>query len=506
MRGVTTRLSAAVTALCWLGACDNRPTPAGPDVVLITVDTLRADRLGFAGHAGAATPVMDALAARGRVFTQATTPLPRTTPALASLLTGLAPARHGSIEVGTPIHPHLTSLATRLHAAGWHTVAVSGSAVAGPEHGLDRGFDRFDLMEDPPAVDLTRQALARVAALDADRPVLLWVHYTDPHFPYAPHASADNPPAPACAALGTSASTGKLKRWRIFGDTGGHASAALADCRLLYDAEVAHVDVAIGQLLEGLGERADGLVVLTADHGENMGEGGIWYEHGPDADDASVRVPLIFAGHTIEPGADNAVARLEDVAPTVLAALGLTALPGADGLDLGQPTRPAFAVIQSGSALHARLAVTLRAGRTDGRHCLHAPRYSLCNNGFYDRQDDPAMRTDLTGQRLNIEAAMATDAARWPAEQARQHAVRSTRWKLVATPQQNGGYSERLYPVTPTGLTGAEVALSVVPDDVLANLRGGLPDAVRAGLATDAPAAGRDAQATDALRALGYVE
>lgn len=490
----------AAAALLSAAGCDDRPVPTGPDVVVITVDTLRADRLGFAGHAAARTPRMDTLAAAGRVYRHATAPLPRTTPALASLLSGRDPAGHGSLEVGTPMTAGVPTLATRLHAAGWETVAVSGSPVAGPEVALDPGFERFEVLDDPRAAALTERALALAARADEDRPLLLWVHYTDPHFPYLPEGG---PEAASCRTLGRAAKRGKVRRWRIFGDTDGVASEALPDCQRLYDAEIAHVDAAIGALLDGLGPRAEGWRVLTADHGENMGEGGLWYEHGPDAHEASLRVPLVLAGPGVAPGTDDDVARLEDVAPTLLSGLGLPALDGAVGVDLLGALRPEAAAAQSGSALHARLAATLRSGRADARHCLHGPRYSLCSNGFFDRQADVAMKTDLTGTRPDDEARLAAGAARWPPEQARQHVVRAPPWKLVATPRLEGGYAEAFVQVSATDLVERPGS---PPDATRDALRAALPEAVRAGLATGADTAPRDAESAARLRALGYVE
>ena len=495
-----------------LAACGDAPVPAGPDVIVLTVDTLRADRLGFAGHAGARTPTLDGLAGRGRVFTQATTPLPRTTPALASLLSGRHPAAHGSVEVGVPMAAGLPTLATRLQAEGWSTLALSGSAVAGPEVGLGAGFTTFDVLEDPAAGALTTRALERVAALPPGRPLLLWVHYVDPHFPYAAKPAASwRPEAPACARLAARVARKRLRRWRIFGDVGGIASAALADCGLAYDAEVAHVDEAIGALLAGLGPRAGGLVVLSADHGENMGEGGLWYEHGPDAHDASLRVPLVIAGPGVAPGTDTGVARLEDVAPTVLAALGLPPLADADGIDLLGPatSRPVAAVARSGSALHARLAVGVRAGRADERSCVHGPRHSLCGSTLYDRDQDPALRAavaDAGGEAAAARTRLAAAAARWPPEQTFQHTARSPAWKLVATPLLDGGYAESVYRVAGTGFAAPDPRTGPEAEAAAAGLRPLLPAAVRDGIAGGGAPAARDAETTDKLRALGYVE
>lgn len=502
-------MSRGLLALLLLGACDDRPVPTGPDVVLITIDTLRADRLGFAGHAGARTPHLDALAARGRVFSQATTPLPRTSPALASMLTGRTPEGHGSVEVGVPIAPEVPTLAQALHAAGWETVAASGSPVAGPEVGLGAGFSAFEVLPDPPAMALTERALSLVGDADADRPVLLWVHYVDPHFPYAAsERAAWRPTTPDCAALARKVQRKKLRRWRIFGDTGGIASGALADCSVAYDAEVAHVDEAVGALLAGLGRRARGLVLMTSDHGENMGENGLWYEHGPDLHDASLRVPLVLAGPGVPAGRDAGVARLEDVPGTLLRQLGLPPLEGDIGADLLGPAadRPEAAVSRAGSALHARLAHGVRSGRAGERSCVHGPAHSLCGEALYDRAADPALRRPLTAPPEGLRAQLAAAAERWPAEATFQHAVRSPEWKLVATPRLEGGYAETWQAVPASGFI-ADTLPSIPPlDETGAPLRAALPADVQAGVVPERIDREQAAAVQEALQALGYVE
>jgi arylsulfatase A-like enzyme len=506
---VAAPVTRGLLALLLLAACDDRPVPAGPDVVLLTIDTLRADRLGFVGHPGARTPHLDALAARGRVFTQATTPLPRTSPALASLLTGRTPEGHGSVEVGVPIDPDVPTLAQALHAAGWETVAVSGSPVAGPEVGLGAGFSAFEVLPDPPAMALTERALSLVGDADTDRPVLLWVHYVDPHFPYAvSERAAWRPTTPDCAALARKVQRKRLKRWRIFGDTDGIASGALADCSVAYDAEVAHVDEAVGALLAGLGPRAEGLVLVTSDHGENMGENGLWYEHGPDLHDASLRVPLVLAGPGVAPGRDAGVARLEDVPGTLLRRLGMPPLAGDIGADLLGPVgaRPDAAVSRSGSALHARLAHGVRSGRAGERSCVHGPTHSLCGDAVYDRAADPALKRPLAAPPEDLRAALAAAAGRWPAEATFQHAVRTPYRKLVATPRLEGGYAERWQDVPASGFAG-QTLLAIPPaEDEAAGMRARLPAAVQAGVVPER-ADREQAEALEAaLGALGYIE
>lgn len=492
-----------------LWACDSRPVPQGPDVVIITVDTLRVDRLGFAGHAEARTPILDDLAGRGRVFTEATTPLPRTTPALASMLTGVRPPTHGSREVGQVMSAVIPTLASTLHAQGWETIGLSGTPVAGPAQGLDRGFEDFVVDEDPRAQTLVDRALDLVDDVDDKRPILLWIHLVDPHFPYLPGAGSPQPEARTCRKLGERAQTGALKRYRLFTNQRGVASGALRDCQALYDAEVTAVDTAIGHLESGLDARRDRerLVVFTADHGENMGEGALFYEHGPDVHDASLRVPMVWAGPGVQPGVDGGLATLQDVTPTILAAAGIPAPQPMDGVDLLGGVRPEVAVAESGSALHAKLTGYLRSGRGDRRSCVNGPRFSLCSDGFFDHTQDPDLKQDLGDQHPARRAALEAAAQAWPPEQARQLTARTAQWKLTATPTLEGGYSTTL---TKTGGWGSSAeatdhasANPALVQTLWAAIEQGLPDRV-SGQAP--PSASRDAAAEEQLRQLGYIE
>lgn len=485
-----------IPLLALVAACTCQAPPpeaAGPDVLLITVDTLRADRLGFAGHAEARTPHLDALAARGRVYPEATTPLPRTTPALASALTGLVPAHHGSVEVGDPIDA-VPTLASRLHDAGFATLGLSAMQVAGPEQGLDAGFDTFEVHHDAPAGDLVDRALALTEATPGRR--FLWVHFADPHFPYLPPGEDAEP----CRAEGRRAASGDLQRVELFVDQGGRATQLLASCSRLYDGEIAAVDTAIGRLLEGLG--GDPWVVFSADHGEHLGEDGLFFEHGPTVHDANLRVPLVVAGPGVEAGNDPRLAQLVDILPT------LTGLAGAqagshDGLDLlDAPTR-AVATARSGSALQARLSTSLVAGR-ERRWCLHAPRYSRCEGRkgatLHDREHDPELRVDVRDEHPDLAAQLDAAAARWGPEQAREHTVFDAGHKLVMRPRLDGGHQAFLYDRTADPLGAHDLAAE--QPDVVQRLAEAAP-ATDVALPAAAP---RDEATLEQLRSLGYVE
>jgi arylsulfatase A-like enzyme len=440
-----------------------------PDLLLITIDTLRADRVGAYGYPQARTPVLDGLAADGVVFLQATTPFPRTTPGLASLLTGLEPSHHGSREVAQPMSREVTTLGQILQRQGYATVGASANGAAGEHQGLDRGFDRFlryaDLLP-PVAPVVTERTLAAVAEVSAEKPLFLWVHYIDPHFPYRPppeFAAADQ--APHCRALQARLARDPWGIAEVQQNWQGVAAAVRDECSELYDAEIAATDFSIGQLLAGLQRLRPGrqaLTVLTADHGENLGEDGLFFEHGPSVHDAGLRVPLILSGPGIPRRRDQRGARLQDVLPTLLSLLRLPAAerPAIDGEDLsprlrplawspfGAPDPPTFA--ESGSALLPNVFNRVHSGRTHELNCLNAPRFSLCGRpgeepGLFEPAVDSKLEQDLSASYPVEKAALMAARQIWPPEQARQRALREGRFKLVEVPLWRGGYRRALY-------------------------------------------------------------
>ncbi|MGD2114771.1 MAG: sulfatase [Acidobacteriota bacterium] len=468
------RGAVAAAAALALSACAG--PPPHPDVLIVTVDTLRADHLGAHGYAAAETPTIDSLLRRGVSFSNATTPMPRTTPALASMLTGLPPHLHGSREVNQPVRPARPSppagdapfLSEILRRRGYATLAVSATLAASPRYGLDRGFDRFDVITRPDngAGRVTERVLRRVAEMPDDRPKLVWVHYMDPHAEYDPPPPwGDVPGREACDELVRLAATDGWSPGLIFSDRDGVASAALETCTALYDGEIAHVDAALGRLLDGLDKhlRMDrAIVVFTADHGENLGEEGLYYEHGPSLHDASLRIPLgISAPGVAAHRVDSDPATLEDVAPTVLSLAGVPEREwrSMEGVDLsvrlrggegGEDAGERLVFAEGGSALQVRNVRWLHSGRADHLHCLNAGRFSLCGPpgeepGLFDHATDPMLTRDVGDEHPEVRRRLLEARARWPPEDARQRCVRSAGFKLVARPLVDGGYSFALH-------------------------------------------------------------
>lgn len=524
------RMLMATVLLTWLAGCGETPPADPPNVILITVDTLRADRLGAYGHGAAQTPNLDRLAEEGTLFLQATTPLPRTTPALASLMSGLQPHRHGSREVGQPAKEGTKDLGAMLSERGYWSLGLSANGAAGRQTGVARGFDAFVEARDLPtkvAETVTRQALQELEAHPADRPLFLWVHYVDPHFPYAPPRDwGEVPDTQACRELMDFMHRDRENAGWIFSDHEGRSSRALQACGRLYDAEIAYTDHHIGLLLEELEKRGfleGSLVFFTADHGENLGEDELFYQHGPNVHDASLQVPLIVWGRGIPKRRDAGVASILDVAPTVLSLLGVpeSEWPDFDGESLAprlrsgllsrwsadRRARERMATAESGSALLLHSYRYLHSGRLSRRVCLNGPRYSLCSRKgegpeLFDREADPDLTVDLSEEKPEEKRRLLAAREIWPPEQARERTVRTPRFKLVERPRLRGGYRSYLYDLEQD--PRAETDVSAHFPEEKARLQRALDD-----FTTSLPAVGRierSQEQLETLRALGYID
>ncbi len=283
------------------GACRNdegrRAVAPGarPSILLVTLDTTRADAMGPEAK-GLVTPAFDALAARGRRFRQAYATVPETLPSHASMMTGLYPAGHGIHENARSLRGDQTVLAERLRRAGYHTAAFVSATVLGRRFGLARGFDVYDdelpkARAERTAQETTDRALAFVRS-ESGRPFFLWVHYYDPHAPYAP-------PEPFKSRYPTAP----------------------------YLGEVAAMDQQVGLLAQGVEAQAAGslAIVVVGDHGEGLGEHGE-AQHGRLLYQATVHVPLVLVGAGIPPGVSDAPVSTRRVFHTVLDCAGLDAV------------------------------------------------------------------------------------------------------------------------------------------------------------------------------------
>ncbi len=312
----------ALLAVLGLGCGDAAPAPTaqGPDLVLVTLDTVRCDHLGIHGSRLGLSPSLDRLARTGLVHESAYTTMPTTGPAHLSMLTGLHPSQHGSRRNGEPLGPvgAARELGLRLREAGYRTAAfVTTPLLARRATGL-AGFDHYD---EPDGLLRSGRRAAEDAlvwlAAEPARPVFLWLHLYDAHSPYG---------------------SATQKRARLPLDPARHGfvgAAALADASerarvaQRYARGVADADAALGVLAAGLAGLLDAppLWIVTGDHGEALDEWlearGYAYDHGEFLDEEQVCVPLVVAGPGVAPGRSTSAASVRDVYTTLLAAAGL---------------------------------------------------------------------------------------------------------------------------------------------------------------------------------------
>jgi choline-sulfatase len=368
-----------VALVCTTACRGDRPaadTAPRPNVLLVTVDTLRADRVGVYGYNRASTPAMDGLAAKGVRFATAVAHAPLTGPSHASILTGQTPLGHGFRNNSGYVLPAQVRMAAEdFRQAGYRTAAFVSGFPLDRRFGFNRGFDVYDDRlpkgndrRRTPYVerfaDATTDAVLRwletapPASGSGQLPWFAWVHYYDPHAPY-------EAPSP----IG--------ERFR----------------QSPYDGEIAFVDSQLARLLQTLDKRTETsrtLVLVTADHGESLGEHGEG-THGIFVYDATLRVPWLMSGPQIPAGrVSHTVARSVDVLPTLLDYAGLPARTDVDGRSLrpaaeGQDMSDAPVYAES---LYPELELgwaPLHAWRTSEFKFIKAPRSEL-----YDVKNDPA--------------------------------------------------------------------------------------------------------------------
>ena len=333
-----------------------------PNLLLVTVDTLRADRLDCYGGSPGVGSALCGLADRGVRYVWAFSPAPSTAPAIASILTSRYPSQHGVSQFAvTRLGDEAVTLTEALADAGYETAAIISNPVLAAPRNLDQGFDRYDVemtRAEPnrPGFREREAASATAAALewlrDADDPWFLWVHYQDPHGPYGPPGAApisDQGSGPRLRALADHSGFQGIPAYQHL--PGVHRLSAY---EARYGEEVTYLDEQFARLLR----EVDSLprppaVLVTADHGEAFGEDDHWFSHGHSLALEQVRVPLLWRppGGTTPSVVTRPVTTL-DVAPSLLQAAGLAvpsrflgvALPHRDGegSEEGGGQRPLF--------------------------------------------------------------------------------------------------------------------------------------------------------------------
>jgi arylsulfatase A-like enzyme len=336
------RIGAAFLCLAALVACrPARPPSPGPNAILISIDTLRADHLGCYGYARLTSLHLDRFAAGGAIFERAVAESPWTMPSHASLLTGLAPSRHGMLDDMSRLSDAIPTLAERVRSAGVQTAAFVNTPYLEASTGLMRGFEsarHFDIWDDREQRVLSGEAMNDAFAdwLDehGDRPFFVFFHTYDLHSDYLPAARyrAELVRPYDGRFDGRSQTLTGIVLGRL------HPKPADVDhIRDLYDAALRQLDDDLGALfadLERRGLLGDTLVIVTSDHGEEFFDHGN-VGHGRSLYQEMVHVPLIVRGPGVAAGLRiDAPVQLVDVAPTLLDWFGAQPLAAAEGRDL----------------------------------------------------------------------------------------------------------------------------------------------------------------------------
>lgn len=400
-----------------------RPAPGPPlNVVLVTIDTLRADRLGTHGCPMPTSPNIDALAADAVVFENALATAPATGPSLASLLTGTYGSSHGVARNNLTRVFTGTTLAEILRGHGYRTMARNANPVADT---FARRFDDSAMPPDLVEVVAGKQRGARVVQaaerlLDSPvgEPFFLWLHVMDPHGPYLPPAGYRSTFDPAAYRLAgdedllvSKNNYGRhvLPRYQIV-----DAERAPAEYRARYDGEIRYADEQVGAIVTAL--RTRGLwgrtvLILSADHGESLGEHDYYFQHGQSVTDDLLHVPLIISAPGLPRGRRiAATVSLIDVVATVLDLVGRRLPAGVEGrslvpvIDGQEGDRPAWAESHQGEE-----AVALRRGRL--KYIARAG--SLGGGRLYDVVQDPGETTDLAAARPAEAAALDGELRAW---------------------------------------------------------------------------------------------
>lgn len=319
------------------------PLPAKSNILLITVDTLRADHLSSWGYVRPTSPTIDRLAAEGVRFDQAQVQWPKTTPSFASIFTATYPKDNRIVRTaGQPISCQFLTLPEALKRQGYATYAVVANAAVGSDFFFNQGFDEYietwKLPHGADGADPNRaEAVTHLAEglLDklqkTGKPYFLWVHYLDPHFPYEPPPDArDKFQNDSRFDRSVKIPLADKPRQQMFGIGServleGHTDLAFYLAR--YDAEIAYTDAQIGRLLDEMKRRGmldKTVTAFTADHGESLGDHGYYFDHGRFSFQTCLHVPLVlhYPG-VLKPRVDKEPAELIDLAPTLLEAAGV---------------------------------------------------------------------------------------------------------------------------------------------------------------------------------------
>jgi len=384
------------------------------NVLLITVDALRADHLGCYGYGKDITPHIDKLAKGGALFQNAVSQGPFTAPSLPSLMTSTYGYVHGVRGFGDMLNPSLKTLAEILREEGYLTGAVCAIDFFLDILGLKRGFQWVSTGDDKRADWITEEAMGWIKE-NKNRRFFLWIHYFDPHQPYDPppdikrevRKEVSRPSSPLLPVVKKDP-----RDPDIYGAFGGISEKAVIEGRrdkefylALYDGEVKFVDREIGRLIKFLKESgllSQTFIILTADHGEAFGEHNLYFTHGHILYEEILHVPLILYGEGVIPEGKviTEVVGLIDILPTVLDFLGIKSRGRIEGKSL-------LPVVLKGKAYPSRIIYAeLWEKEEDGRRLISVRKgdwkliYNVEKNTYqlYNLKEDPKEVRNLAGE------------------------------------------------------------------------------------------------------------
>lgn len=407
MAGAITLVIALVGLV--LGGCSAPDPPK--HLVLLTVDTWRADHVLSTRAGVALTPKITELSSRSAVFTNASSVSNATSAGVAGFLTGLYPNRSGVISNDHIVNPKVPTLAAILSNAGFTTAGFVANPVVGPGYGFEQGFDSYELLPRPrdsrtaraSAVNL--RAMEWLGSVDPNGRAFLWLHYMEPHGPYQPmEICADefdidafgDPMEVELLPEGDRSGRGGVPDYQYIGFDPAPTDGR--DYLLRYAAEVRCVDAGIGEILDHLDEIRlldDAVVVISADHGEALIDNhGFFFSHGNGLTQDQVAVPLVVHAPGDESVTIDRPVSTVDIVPTVLALLGLEIPDHLDGSNLlGPDTHPVFSIRSVETSVR------------DGRWKYIQPKQQKTGL-LFDLTDDPAELNNLAATHKKLVRTM----------------------------------------------------------------------------------------------------
>jgi arylsulfatase A-like enzyme len=404
----------ALLVACRQPASSPPPAPAGASgtglsVLLITIDTLRPDHMSLYGYERLTTPRIDAFSSGATVFEQAYTFWPKTRGSFVMMLTGRRPSQNGYSKTHPVLLDFNPTIASVLKSAGYRTAASVDNPNVAKNLGYAKGFDSYRETWEEAALEteaeraqaISEDGVRFLSTTDPGKPFFLWLHYVNPHAPYAP-------PPPFDAAFTAGTETGprlKLvesfhggipKQWAVPGRDRQAWYVAQ------YDGEIASVDAEVGKVLEALAAspaREHTLVILTSDHGESLGEHDYFFDHGEDLFEPCLRIPLVVAVPGTGAGRrSGSFASTLDLLPTILDALKISWPPDLAGASL-------LAATSGGSGparerLFAQNERNLSASWDRRFKVVATPQAVGTRYALFDRESDPGETKDVAAVRV----------------------------------------------------------------------------------------------------------